>query len=272
MARIVALSSLVAYGHVGLRATVPALERLGHDVVALPTVVLSNHGAYAHVAGTPIDPTTLERMTDSLEANGWLSAVDIVITGYVPSLVHVNVAASLVERIRTLSPALTYICDPVFGDEPKGLYVALETANAIRDRLLPIADIATPNAFELAWLSNQPVSSIPSAISAARTLRPRRVLATSIPAGNHELATLLIGPTSAHATRQPLRTSAPSGTGDLLTGLLAGYIASGMNPTEALAQAGAWIEACLDASAGNKDLNVSPLAGLTPAPLALHPA
>ncbi len=269
MARIVALSSMVAYGHVGLRAMVPALERLGHDVVALPTVVLSSHAAYPHVAGTHVDPATLDEMATALDANGWLSSVDMVITGYLPTEAHVAVATGLVQRVRKLSPAMTYICDPVLGDDPKGLYLPLETANALRDELLPLADIATPNAFELAWLTTQPASSIETAISAARTLRPSLILATSIPAADHHLATLLVGPTSAHATSSPQRAKAPSGTGDLLTALLAGHLASRKTPPEALAHASAWLEQCFDASTDSSDLNLAPLYASPPSPLAL---
>src|SRR5512139_356379 len=85
VARIVVLSSLVAQGHVGLRALVPALERSCHEVIALPTVVLSSHAAYTHVAGTAVAPDVLDRMAGALEANGWLAAIDVVITGYLPS-------------------------------------------------------------------------------------------------------------------------------------------------------------------------------------------
>lgn len=269
MARIVALSSLVAYGHVGLRAMVPALERLGHDVVALPTVVLSSHAAYPHVAGTPIDPATLEKMAAALDANGWLSSVDLVITGYLPTQAHVAVAAGLVGRIRRRAPSMRYVCDPVLGDEPKGLYLPLETAHAVRNELIPLAGIITPNAFELGWLTGRPASSIATAVSAARSLQPPQILATSIPAGAHEIASLLVNPTSAHATCRTRRAKAPSGTGDLLTGLLAAHLASGLNPPDALAHAAAWLEACLDASAGEMDLNIAPISAQPPAPLPL---
>lgn len=272
MARIVALSSLVAYGHVGLRAMVPALERFGHDVVALPTTVLSSHAAYPHIAGLPLDPATLESMASALDANGWLSSVDMVITGYLPSRAHVAFAARFIAQIRCHSPAMTYVCDPVLGDEPKGLYLPPGTATAIRDELLPQADIATPNAFELAWLTGQTITSLATAARAARTLHPPAVLATSIPNGPTEIASLLVEPVSAHATAGRLRPKAPSGTGDLLTGLFCGYLASGMNPSEALAHAGAWIETCLDVSTGSSDLSVAPLSGPSPIPLPLHTA
>src|SRR5688572_14290127 len=81
MARILALSSHVAFGSVGLTAIVPALQALGHEVVALPTVVLSNHPGYRSHAGEETAPAMLDRMFDSLEANGWLSGIDAVLSG-----------------------------------------------------------------------------------------------------------------------------------------------------------------------------------------------
>ena len=51
MARVLALSSHVAFGSVGLAAIVPALQWLGHEVIVMPTVVLSNHPGYARFAG-----------------------------------------------------------------------------------------------------------------------------------------------------------------------------------------------------------------------------
>ncbi len=56
MARILAISSHVAHGHVGLGAIVPALNRLGHEVIALPTVLLSNHPRHKQCAGEPVAP------------------------------------------------------------------------------------------------------------------------------------------------------------------------------------------------------------------------
>ena len=42
MAKVLAISSHVVRGHVGLAATVPALQWLGHEVWALPTVLLAS--------------------------------------------------------------------------------------------------------------------------------------------------------------------------------------------------------------------------------------
>lgn len=258
MARIVALSSLVARGHVGLRAVTPALESFGHEVIALPTVVLSNHAAYPHVAQTFFSPEVLDAMGQAIEANGWLGGVDGIITGYLPSAAHVSFAEALVCRIRSANPNALYVCDPVLGDEPKGLYIPAETARQMKQRLLPLADLATPNAFELSWIAECPVRSLRDGIAAARSLRTKMVLATSVPAAGDRLATLLHDPTGAVFTSVTRRPNVPSGTGDLLAGLFTGALISGNEPRTALAYAGARLAMALK-STGTDDLNLATL-------------
>jgi pyridoxine kinase len=209
MARVLALSSHVAFGSVGLAVIVPALQALGHEVVALPTVVLSNHPGYASFAGEAIAPATLDGIIDSLKANGWLSGIDAVLTGYLPTPAHVTVAQSSVRRIREANASLLFVCDPVCGDDPEGLYLEEATAAAIRRHLLPLCDVATPNRFELSWLSGEPVETPSTAASAARALKVPTVLATSIPGGEDRLATLLIGETEARACFASRRDAAP---------------------------------------------------------------
>ena len=259
MARIIALSSLVSRGHVGLRALVPALEAFGHDVIALPTTILSSHAAYRTVAGLAMDIDILERMASALDANGWLASADMLITGYLPSVDHVTFAAALGRRLLEQNPAAGIVCDPVLGDAPKGLYVQKEAAKRVQSDLVPLATILTPNAFELSWLCQRPVTDLATASSAARTLQVSMVLATSVPVGANQLATLLQTTDVSVYTTVPIRPGAPSGTGDLLTGLFIAKLAAGIRPPSALAAAGAVLEQVLAASNGADDLNLMPL-------------
>lgn len=225
MARILALSSRVAQGHVGLSIIVPALQALGHDVIELPTIILSNHPGHAHVAGTRIESATLTAMLQALEANGWLTGLDAILTGYLPTSAHVAFAATAVRKIRALntSKPVTYLCDPVLGDDPKGLYIDPAAAAAIRDHLIPLADIATPNRFELSYLnsgrSSVDIQSAPDA--AAYALRGPATFATSIPSTTpSETLNVMAANGSAILTCVPLRPNAPHGTGDLFSALV----------------------------------------------------
>ena len=132
MARILAISSQVARGTVGLSIIVPALHALGHEVIALPTVILSNHPGHAHSAGQPVAPHTLHKMLDALKANGWLTGINAVLTGYLPSIEHVAFAATAIKSAHAANPRkrVMVLCDPVLGDDPKGLYIDARAAAA----------------------------------------------------------------------------------------------------------------------------------------------
>lgn len=221
--RILILSSWVGHGHVGLCAAVPVLQALGHSVSQLPTTILSNHPGWPHVAGAPVPVVQLEAMTGALCRNGWLSGIDAVLTGYFPTPEHVEFAAGLLDGL----PGCRAVVDPVLGDDPKGLYVPLSVAEAIRDRLVPRAHVLTPNAFELAWLTGQPCGTLDEAKTAARSLaeRGREVVVTSPPVGPDETGLMHVRSDSTDLWRRPRLKGVPHGVGDTLSALLASDVA-----------------------------------------------
>ncbi len=89
-----------------------------------------------------------------------MDEIGAVLTGYFASPEAVTATARLVKAVKAQNPNALYLCDPVLGDVRAdgsgGLYIAEATAIAIREHLLPQADIITPNRFELGWLSGEP--------------------------------------------------------------------------------------------------------------------
>lgn len=254
MAEVLALSSGIARGHVGLAAITPVLQVLGHEVVALPTVLLSNHPGHTRVARHDLPPSLLTEMVDSYAASGWLRSVAAVLTGYLPSADHVRAAGSIVRRIKAENPATIYLCDPILGDAPSGLYIDPEAAAALRDRLVPLADILTPNAFELAWLSGRPVSRMEDALAAARTLGGSAVLATSVPAEASRIGNVYVEGDQAWSCSVPAIPNIPHGTGDAMSALfLAGCLAGVARP-DAFGCAVAAIDCMATRSAGADEL------------------
>ena len=267
MAHILAVSSHVAYGHVGLSAAVPVLQALGHEVLAVPTAVQSSHNGYPIVGGGPLSPAHLNSILAALADNGWLDTADAVLSGYLPHAEHVAVLAAHLSTLRARRPPPLVMCDPVIGDDPRGLYVPAPTAAAIRDQLLPLADILTPNRFELGWLARSDVADVRSAAAAAHRLGRPAVLATSVPAGDGRLANVLV-----HADRCLVTTTArhrevPSGTGDLLASLVLGHRLAGRGLADAMAHATAAVETAIAASLGTGELRL--LEALGPAMAAL---
>lgn len=247
MPKILSFSSQVAHGHVGHSAGVFAWRRLGIDVIALPTVILSNRPDYPRVAGLRIEPERLADMLASLDANGMLERLDAVFTGYMPSAGHVALVAEWVETLRARQPDLRVMCDPILGDEPGGLYIARDAAEALRDRLVPLADIVKPNRFELGWMRGDRADSIAASLQAAWKLAPM-TLVTSGAEMLGKLNNLLVCRDSAWVTEVIRRNTVPHGSGDLMGALFLGHLVRGVTPAEALALATAGVEAVVEAS------------------------
>ncbi len=254
MPKILSFSSQVAYGHVGHSAGVFALQRLGIEVIALPTVILSNRPDYPRAAALRVEPAKLAEMLEALQENGMLEGLDAVFTGYMPSADHALTIADWLGRLRLDRPGIQVMCDPILGDEPGGLYIPQPAAEALRDRLIPLADIVKPNRFELGWLTGRAITSNDAALVAAAKLAPI-VLVTSGAEPVGKLTNLLVcRDDGAWLTEVERREEVPHGSGDLMAALFLAFLLRPSTPAEALALATASIEAVVDASLGRDEL------------------
>jgi pyridoxine kinase len=143
---------------------------------------------------------------------------------------------------------LLYICDPILGDDPGGLYIDIAAAEALRAKLVRIADVLTPNRFELAWLAGIKVRSAKDAVSAARRLSAQKIIATSIPSGSAGLATVLVDDSAALVTTVRKMERVPHGTGDLFAGLFAAKLLQGAANSDALGYAVGGVQHALNVS------------------------
>jgi pyridoxine kinase len=218
-------------------------------------VVLSNHVGYAHVGGTRIDPGAVERLVDALDQNGWLSEVDAVLSGYLPSAEHVHVAANLIRRIKSDREVL-YLCDPILGDHPKGLYLDVHAATAIRNELVGLADILTPNLFELGWLGGGTARNLAELEAVAQNLGRHTIVVTSAPAREGLLANILIGSEARAVCEVTEHSHVPHGTGDLFAALFLGHLLGGEREIGALGRAAAGVEKAVLASIGSDELSL----------------
>lgn len=229
---IFVISSQVVSGLVGLKAAMPALRALDYETVTLPTTLLAAHpaafSATAPALGTPpggpMDPTQMIEIADWLMAAGALDKCVAVLTGYLPSPAHVDAAARIIARMKAQNPQIMYCCDPICGDNG-ALYLPHDVAAGIGDRLLPLADMATPNLFELGHLAERPGLSedapMSDLIEAARTLNVAHIAVTSAPAPQGRIATLVVG-TDILRCETAAAPEAPSGMGDFFAALYLG--------------------------------------------------
>ena len=233
-AEIVAISSHVVRGAVGNRAIVFALETLGFRVWSLPTVILPWHPGHGRSTRIPTPDEPFAAAVEEMAGSRWAGAIKAVVTGYFGSAGQVLATAAMIRRLKHDNPGLIYLCDPVIGDLA-GLYVPADIAEAIRDALIPLADIATPNRYELAWLSGAALETNAAIVDAALALGPRRVLVTSsVPMMAGGIGNLLLTDRLALLAEHRMVGNPPNGLGDLTSALFLARLLRGESEEKAL--------------------------------------
>jgi pyridoxine kinase len=236
MALALILSSFVAADRIGGAAQQYVLAAHRIDPVLAPTAMFGRSpakGAQAQVTSSP----ALRRMLADIEADAVFGDVDLVITGHFSAADQVEIAADVLERVRVASSRRpVVIVDPIMGDAPKGLYVKPEVAEAIADRLVPLADWITPNLWELGRLTGLEVTDAAGAAAAARRLG-RPALVTSVPARADEIGALFVAADEAVLFAHPKLPVAPNGTGDLVTASFGAGLVEGLAPLAAAERA-----------------------------------
>jgi len=234
---VIVISSHVVRGSVGNRAAVFALETLGFPVWAVPTVILPWHPGHSRATRIVPPPEDFTSLMNDLCGAPWLGEVGAVLSGFLGDARQADDVARLVGAVRRANPQAIYMCDPVIGDMG-GLYVSDSVASAIGSKLIPIADIATPNVHELAWLAGAPMPDAGSIIAAAETLGPARVLVTSAPAMmNGSTGNLLVSGGQSLMAEHRLIPDAPNGLGDLMAATLLARLLEGVAEEKALQMA-----------------------------------
>jgi pyridoxine kinase len=260
---VIAMSSFVAAGSVGLRAAHAVFDRSAFNLISIPTVLLSAHPGHRHSHQTEIAADDVQAIVASLDDDGRLADVAGVLIGYLPTAAHVAVAHDLICQVKVQNPSAAVLVDPILGDHPGGLYVAEAAANAIRDSLIPVAEILTPNRFELEFLSVRPVANPDDAVAAARSLARPWTIVTSVPAERpdraRDLATLSIATSHIAIHRTQQLPHAPHGTGDLLAALCLQAALTGTSHDDALAVVASIIRRSIQRSGMALDLDFASL-------------
>jgi pyridoxine kinase len=259
---ILSLQSHVVYGHVGNSAAVFALQRMGFEVWPIHTVQFSSHAGYPGFRGRAFEADLIDECVAGLQAVDVLKGCAAVLTGYIGKPDIGEAALRAVAAAREASPDAVYACDPVIGDEGRGVYVRPGVAEFFRDRALAQADIATPNAFELEYLTGlaaRDAGETRAALAAFRARGTQVVVATSLrladtPADALDLA--VADASGAWRLRTPRLPISVNGAGDLLSALFLAHWLQTRSAPQALASAAASVYGVVSATeaSGKREL------------------
>jgi pyridoxine kinase len=204
----------------------------------------------------------LRPILEGLDMNDFMDDVDAIITGYLPTEELVHFAIEAVTLVKAVNPNALYLCDPVLGDDPVGkveegaLYIDLLSARTLQYELLPLANISTPNRFELSWLTDMPVHTRQQAQEAMDKMVTDQVLASSISDGTDKIYNLLKTTTDLLMIEHPRKLSVPHGTGDLLAAFYLATLCDSKDVSHAFAQSTAYVHAIIEQSTNRQELNL----------------
>ena len=180
---ILSIQSHVAYGHAGNASAIFPLQRMGYEVWPVHTVMFSNHTGHGAWRGPVFAPETVSEVVAGIEDRGVLPECSAVLSGYMGAAELGDAILTAVDKVKAANPKALYCCDPVIGDTDRGIFVREGIPEFFRDNVLKLADILTPNHFELELLTGHKVSTLEDALDAVRALQakgPSKVLVTSL--------------------------------------------------------------------------------------------
>ncbi|MGO1768713.1 MAG: pyridoxal kinase PdxY [Microbacterium sp.] len=262
--KVLSIQSAVAYGHAGNSAAVFPMQRIGVEVLPVYTVNFSNHTGYGAWRGPVMDPQDVADVITGIEERGAFPSLDAVLSGYQGSEGIADVIIDAVARVKAASPDAVYACDPVMGNAKSGCFVAPAIPDLLRDRVVPVADIITPNQFELGYLTGTTPDTIESTLAsadAARALGPRTVLVTSVERPDREQDTIemmAIDDTGAWVVQTPHLPLKANGSGDVTAALFTAHYVRTGSAAQALERTASSVFGVLEATlaADEKELRL----------------
>lgn len=255
-------------GNAGVQADVRAFHTFGlHACTAIAALTAQNPAGVYAVEVPP--PDFVVAQLDAV-----LPAYEIraAKTGMLATAPVIEAVAARLAR----EPSLPLVVDPVMVATSGAKLIADDAVAAMRDRLLPLAALATPNLPEAEVLAGMPVRSRADMAEAARRIRDRAGCAVLVKGGHRagaEAEDCLLAPQGAFWLSSPSVESPASthGTGCSLSAAIAAALAAGLALPDAVAAGKAYVYEAIRTS-----LPVGPAATVLgmpdPALLRGHPA
>lgn len=240
--KVLSIQSAVAYGHVGNSAAVFPLQRIGVEVLPVYTVNFSNHTGYGAWRGPMISPDDVREVIAGIEDRGAFPQIDAVLSGYQGGEGIAEVILDAVARVKAANPEAIYACDPVMGNAKSGCFVAPAIPILLRDRVVPAADLITPNQFELGFLTDTEPDTLESTLASVDLVRatgPSVVLVTSVERPDREAGTiemLAVDDAGAWIVQTPLLPMKANGSGDVSAALFTAHYLRTRDAADALAR------------------------------------
>jgi hydroxymethylpyrimidine/phosphomethylpyrimidine kinase len=250
-------------GGAGLQADLKTFHQLGAYGMSVVTLITVQNTC-AVSAVRCLEPALVRAQLDAVLADIPPRAIK---TG---ALGSAEVVREVAHRLRRVEAKV--VVDPVMISKHGAPLLDVEGCEAIRESLLPSADLVTPNADEAAALTGLVVRDVEGARCAARALVRMGARAALVKGGHlaleDEAVDVLCDGDDVIELRAPrIRTRAGHGTGCTYAAAIAALLAQGLGLGDATRQAKAWLTEAL-AHAPSLGHGVGPLEHRWPFPAA----
>ncbi len=220
------IQNSVGMGFLGNQAAFAVTNALGARLIHAQSQFATAHGGFNARSSWVADTSTFRRDVAFLVQQ----RPGVILIGYLPKPAHVDIVATQLQEFKGI-----VLLDPVIGDYQKGLYVSQETARAIRDVLLPIAQIITPNRFEAEVLlgSGDRSMSEHTYLNGLFDLGPKAIIVTSFERDpeKHRTHLLYTNGYSYYRIFGPFFPQYPAhGVGDVFAASVASFVGLGGSP------------------------------------------
>ncbi len=223
------IQNSVAMGFLGNQAVCAIAQALGVRVVHVQTMFAGGHGGVTGRSSWLADPQSFRRDVAFTIAQ----RPGVLIIGYLPKPQYVEIVASQLAEYKGV-----VLLDPVMGDHEKGMYVSVETARAIVELLVPLAQIITPNKFEADVIIGRPSDDMTEYgyLNALYDLGPESVVVTSFQTEPTRHRTTMLfsngyGYVRIHAPYYPAFPA--HGAGDVFAASIGTFVGLGASPLSA---------------------------------------
>src|SRR5213593_1990325 len=244
MKRALTIAGSDSGGGAGIQADLKTFGALGvFGTSAITAVTAQNTLTVARIQ--EIDPQMVAAQIDAVAED---IGIDAAKTGMLSNSAIIEAVASAVKRHRI--PNL--VVDPVMVSKSGARLLREDAVVTLKSRLLPLAEIITPNLPEAETLTGQKISDAEAMREAARRIHdlgPRRVVIKGGHTDSPNVVDLFFdGNDFQELKAERIQTRSTHGTGCTFAAAIAAYLAHGLPPLDAVARAKEFVTAALRAA------------------------
>lgn len=236
-------------GGAGIQADLKTFSALGvYGATAITAITAQNtQGVYA-----------VETLSSSIVREQIVAVMEDIspLVVKIGMLANADVANAVADALSHYQ--IPIILDPVMVSSSGHRLLSVEAEEVVKQRLLPVSQLVTPNIPEMMALTNMPLSTFDERLLAADYLLKLGVQAVLLKGGHEEGDTkrdILYRPTSSGVatslfTSETITTKNIHGTGCTLSSAIAAYVARGCKLEEAVGRAKGYVSEAIKSGAG----------------------